>query len=143
MSPRNLAFVSIEKDRRSRDPSRAKLCDCFRSGADHRRVLSDQKAVLTVSNAVDRAQGMPELEGVWLSLLCIVERGVLEQTLALDLNPNERQIAFGRAEPRSRQTRAFSSLASFPITDANDVSTRVRWTNLVGATSHFPRRFFE
>lgn len=53
-------------------------------------ILCDQKAVLTVSNAVGRAQRLPELEGVWLSLPCIVGRGGLEQTLALDLSPDER-----------------------------------------------------
>ena len=72
-------------------------------------ILCDQKAVLTVSNAVGRAQGLPELEGTWLSLPCIVGRGGLEQTLALNLSPSERANLLRSGEILRSAKRGISS----------------------------------
>lgn len=69
-------------------------------------MLRDQKSVLTVSNAIGRAHGLPEAEGVWLSLPAIVGRGGLEQTLEPSLSEAERAALIRSADVLQRTYRS-------------------------------------
>lgn len=61
-------------------------------------ILRHQRSVLTVSNVVGRAQGLPEIEGVWLSLPSIIGRGGLDQSLVPAMDAAERAALLRSAE---------------------------------------------
>lgn len=61
-------------------------------------VLRDQKTVLTVSNPVGAAQGLPEAEGVWLSLPRVIGRAGVEATLTPPMSADERAALLRSAE---------------------------------------------
>ena len=61
-------------------------------------ILRHQRSVLTVSNAVGGAQGLPEIEGVWLSLPSVIGRGGLDQSLVPGMDAAERAALLRSAE---------------------------------------------
>lgn len=71
-------------------------------------ILGNQRSLLTVSNPVGKAQGLPELEGVWLSLPAIIGRGGVEQMLVPEMNAAERAALLRSAEILERAYRSVS-----------------------------------
>jgi L-lactate dehydrogenase len=69
-------------------------------------ILRDQRSVLTVSSAVGPAQGLPEIEGVWLSLPSIIGRSGLDQSLAAAMDAAERAALLRSAEVLDSAYRA-------------------------------------
>lgn len=61
-------------------------------------ILRDQRSVLTVTNEVGNLQGLPEVEGVWLSLPAIIGRGGVDQLLVPPMSDAERGALIRSAE---------------------------------------------
>lgn len=61
-------------------------------------VLRDQNTVLTVSNHIGSSHGLPEMEGIWMSVPCVVGRCGINGVLPVRVNEEERRALQRSAE---------------------------------------------